>query len=246
MKHTAPFSLIISDLHLTESRPEAMALFEQFIQQLAPQAQRIYILGDFFEFWIGDDYLTPLHQRVIDLLRLLTSHDTAVYIMHGNRDFLLGQSFIQACGAQLLRDPSVVDFYGTPTLLVHGDSLCINDRYYQLYRKVVHQRYLQWLFCHCSLDWRIWIANRLRNSNPHVDRPERPINVGHPADVPPHAAEQAFITYQVQCIIHGHTHRYAKHWHRHGVRYVMGDWNLHGSYLKVNHDGITMHDITLS
>lgn len=245
MKQPAPFSLIISDLHLTEARPEAIALFEQFIEHVAPQAQQLYILGDFFEFWIGDDDLTPLHQHVIDLLASLQQYGTTVYIMHGNRDFLLGKRLLSACSAQFLPDPSVVDFYGTPTLLVHGDSLCTDDIGYQRYRKVVNQRWLQWLFCHCPLRWRRWVATKLRNSNPHVDHPKRPINVGHVADVNPDAAQQAFVTHRVSRIIHGHTHRYAKHWHHHGVRYVMSDWHSHGSYLKVTPDGVIMYDFAL-
>jgi len=239
-----PFSLVISDLHLSEANKAGTTLFREFITHIAPQAETLYILGDLFEFWIGDDDLTPYHQEIIALIASLKAHKTKVFVMHGNRDFLMGQHFLNACHATLLKDPSVIDCYDTKTLMIHGDSLCTDDTRYQRYRRVVNLKPIRWLFRCMPLWLRRHIALKLRNSNPHAYRNDRPINEPHPADVTDNAVQQAFKQYNVKRIIHGHTHRYAVHRHSDGLyRYVLGDWHDYGSCLLLDHQGIAMYTL---
>ncbi len=135
-------TLFISDLHLEESRPDITAAFLAFLKDKAHGVERLYILGDFFEAWIGDDERTPLQEQVAAALREVNASGTEIFLMHGNRDFLIGQDYCERAGATLLDDPTVVDLYGTPTLLMHGDSLCTADVEYQKFR--ANMRNPQW------------------------------------------------------------------------------------------------------
>ena len=131
-------SLLISDLHLSHGHPSSAELFLHFAANIAPQAETLFILGDLFEYWAGDDDLDdPFHQRICATLRDLSAHDTRVFIMHGNRDFLMDKELELACHATILDDPALIDLYGTPTLLTHGDTLCTDDTDYQHFRKMV-------------------------------------------------------------------------------------------------------------
>ena len=141
----------IADLHLSENRLHLLALFRQFMQEQAPEAEKLYILGDLFDFWIGDDEQSDLISEVQQLIRHLTEQGVPCYFQHGNRDFLIGKKFANACGLTLLPTYQVIDLYGTPTLLCHGDTLCVDDVKYQQYRKKVHQKWRQWLFLHLPL-----------------------------------------------------------------------------------------------
>ncbi|MBU2884139.1 UDP-2,3-diacylglucosamine diphosphatase, partial [Gilvimarinus agarilyticus] len=125
----------ISDLHLHASRPEATQAFYKFLTEQAASAEALYILGDFFDAWIGDDDDAPLAAEVAAKLKALSESGTKVFLMHGNRDFLLGQKFVRSAGAALLEDPTVIDLYGTRTLLMHGDSLCTQDTEYMAMRQ---------------------------------------------------------------------------------------------------------------
>ena len=128
-------TLFISDLHLEESRPDITEAFLGFLNGTASGVDQLYILGDFFEAWIGDDERTPLQEQIATALRKLRDSGTRIFLMHGNRDFLIGQDFCDRAGATLLDDPTVIDLYGTPTLLMHGDSLCTADVEYQKFRE---------------------------------------------------------------------------------------------------------------
>jgi len=134
--------LFISDLHLNESRPSLTRAFFDFLHHRARNAEALYILGDFFDMWIGDDDDSTLALDVKHQLYLLSQTGTRIYLMHGNRDFMLGQAFAQAAGAELIAENTIVDIYGTPTLLLHGDSLCTNDHEYMAFRQQV--RTPQW------------------------------------------------------------------------------------------------------
>jgi UDP-2,3-diacylglucosamine hydrolase len=123
-------TLFISDLHLSAERPETIRLFLDFLSGKARQADALYILGDLFEVWLGDDLIMPEYQPVLSALRELVDSGTPVYVMHGNRDFLLGKAFEQATGCRLIGDPLVIDLHGSPTLLMHGDLLCTDDSPY--------------------------------------------------------------------------------------------------------------------
>ena len=134
-------SLLISDLHLTEERPEANERFISLLEEKGRAAEALYILGDFFEYWIGDDDLAePFNAVIASLLKDLTRHGVPLYLMHGNRDFLIGEGFCAATGASLMQDPSVVDIAGVKTLLMHGDTLCTDDVEYQAWRRKARSR----------------------------------------------------------------------------------------------------------
>lgn len=132
-----PHTLFISDLHLSADHADSMAAFRRFIREFAPHAERLYILGDLFEYWAGDDDRDdPFHAEVIAMLRGLSAHHTAVFILHGNRDLLMGETLASACHAKLIAEPTLLDLYGTPTLLSHGDTLCTDDVEYLAFRKI--------------------------------------------------------------------------------------------------------------
>ena len=144
----------IADLHLSENRPQLTRLFVDFMQNQAPQGEALYILGDLFDFWIGDDETSPLIDLVQEQIRRLSEWQIPCYFIHGNRDFLLGNAFAQRCGLQLLPDYQRIDLYGTSTLICHGDTLCTDDVKYQQFRKKVRQKWRQRLF--------LWLPLKVR------------------------------------------------------------------------------------
>jgi UDP-2,3-diacylglucosamine hydrolase len=232
-------SLIISDLHLSQAHPETTALFFKFLLQKAVFAEALYILGDFFEFWIGDDDLTPYHLEIMDALANLSKSGVKLYVMHGNRDFLIGKKFARYTGATLLKDPSLLEFYGHKVLLTHGDQLCTDDVRYQRYRKVANLKLVQKLFLLLPLRKRRELALKIHNSNPHRKPGQyRPMI----ADVTQFAIDKAFESYHVNTLIHGHTHRFGIHdYSGDKKRYVMGDWHDTGSYIEISADGIKLN-----
>lgn len=241
---STPFQLIISDLHLCEARADAVKLFLDFLEQHAKKAEALYILGDFFEFWIGDDDLTPLHQKIIRALADLQQSNTTLYFMHGNRDFLLGKRFCHMTHSTLLPDFTVIEPFDHKLLLLHGDALCTDDHRYQRYRKVANLRWLQKLFLMLPLRWRQKIALKLRASNPHTYHDQRPINQFHIADAKAESVLTAFERHQVDTMVHGHTHRYAIHYYPDNKRrIVLGDWHGYGSFIKITPESITLNNI---
>ena len=133
-----PHTLFISDLHLSEDSLNTRKYFHRFIKKIAPQAEALYILGDLFEYWAGDDDLrSPFHAEITDALKTLSAQGVHIFIMHGNRDFLMDKQLAKACNATLLADPTLLELYGTPTLLTHGDALCTDDIAYQAFRRQV-------------------------------------------------------------------------------------------------------------
>lgn len=239
-----PRQLIISDLHLCEANAEATALFLKFLKQEAAHSEALYILGDLFEFWIGDDDLTPYHRQIINALANLKNDGTQLYIMHGNRDFLLGKRFCAMTHATLLPDASIITPYDQSLLLTHGDALCTDDVRYQRYRRWVDQRWLQWAFLKLPLTWRRRIAIKLRHSNPHAYRDDRPINQPDIADVNRLSVLNAFQQHQVRHIIHGHTHRYAIHYYpEKKQRIVLGDWHAYGSFVEITPNKLALHSL---
>ena len=228
-------TLFIADLHLDPSRPEIQARFDEFLQGEARQARALYILGDLFEVWVGDDAPLPAYRPGMQALRRLSDAGVPVYFMHGNRDFLVGQHFARECGVTLLPEPSVIDLYGQPTALLHGDSLCTDDREHQRFRRWVRKAWLQRLALRlpASLRWRI--GRRIRQRSQQRNR-NKPMQI---MDVNPQAVLQSFHELGVHCMIHGHTHRPARHQVDlgngiHGERIVLGDWFEQGSVLRVD------------
>jgi UDP-2,3-diacylglucosamine hydrolase len=222
-------TLFISDLHLDESRPEIVDLFERFLAEEARHAQALYILGDLFESWIGDDDDSVLADRVSRALRALSDSGVPIYFMRGNRDFVLGETFARKAGMTILNDPTVIDLDGKPVLLMHGDTLCTDDVDYQKFRKLMHNRWFQRIALALPLSIRRRIAGRLRGqSQKHVVRKAEAI-----MDVNQGAVEATLRKHGVLLLIHGHTHRPATH--RFDLdgqaveRVVLGDWYDHRS-----------------
>ncbi|PJG85947.1 UDP-2,3-diacylglucosamine diphosphatase [Conservatibacter flavescens] len=225
----------IADLHLSDNQPHLTQLFIDFMQQQAPNGQALYILGDLFDFWIGDDESSPLIEQVKTQIRQLTQQGIPCYFIHGNRDFLLGNAFAKACGLQLLPDYHIIDLYGTPTLLCHGDTLCTDDIAYQRYRQKVHQKWRQWFFLHLPLKVRLKIAEKIR----HKSKTDKQYKSPKIMDVNAHAVQEAFTHFHVQQMIHGHTHRQNIHQiPPHFQRIVLGDWGETASILAVTEDSI--------
>ena len=232
----------IADLHLSENRPHLLALFRQFMQEQAPEAEKLYILGDLFDFWIGDDEQSDLISEVQQLIRHLTEQGVPCYFQHGNRDFLIGKKFANACGLTLLPTYQVIDLYGTPTLLCHGDTLCVDDVKYQQYRKKVHQKWRQWLFLHLPLKVRLQIAEKIRAKS----RQDKQLKSTEIMDVNAVFVQQMFAQFHVTQMIHGHTHRQKHHEiPPHFHRIVLGDWGETSSLLEVTPYSIEFINETL-
>jgi UDP-2,3-diacylglucosamine hydrolase len=218
-------TLFISDLHLDPSRPEIITLFERFIAEEAVNADALYILGDLFEAWIGDDAEDETGQRFIDAMRPLREARRPCFYMHGNRDFLLGERFAKEAGMTLLPDPSVINLYGAPTLLMHGDTLCTDDLAYQKFRKLSRSPQWQRQFLSQSVEQRRAFANQARQESQRHTGDTANATI---MDVNQDAVEVAMKSAGVLRLIHGHTHRPATH--RLNVqgqlaeRMVLGDW----------------------
>jgi len=228
-------TVFISDLHLEDERPEAGEILRKFLRGPAREAEALYVLGDLFEFWIGDDVLTDTAQCVATELSALREQGVRCYFVHGNRDFLLGADYARLSGLELLPTTSVVDLYSTPTLLLHGDTLCTDDLEYQAFRRKVRQPSFQQTFLGMPPAQRLAMARSARDaSKAHTGSAAMQI-----MDVNSNSVEQAFAEHRVVRMIHGHTHRPAMHRHAlasggSGTRVVLADWYKDGSYLRVD------------
>lgn len=228
-------TLFISDLHLDASRPDITAQFLSFLTREATGAERLYILGDLFEAWIGDDDPDADKTRVRSALLALTRSGIPCFVMHGNRDFLLGRQFERDTGATLIDDGTVVDLYGRRVLLMHGDTLCTDDHAYQRLRRIVRNPVVQWGLRQMSLAQRQKLAAKMREgSKAHIESVDKA--APYIMDVNPQAVIDTMQRRQVDCLIHGHTHRPAIHDlqidGKPATRIVLGDWHDQGSVLR--------------
>lgn len=234
MSHT----LFISDLHLSIDHPHGIAEFQRFIASAAPHADALYILGDLFEYWAGDDDLDdPFHAGVISALHGLARQGVGVFLMHGNRDLLMGDAFARACGATLLPDPTLLDLYGTPTLISHGDTLCTDDVEYQQFRAQVHDAKFQKNFLAQPLaERKAYIEMLRRQSTAAKQKKDAAI-----MDVNADAVAALLREYRYPRLIHGHTHRPDRH--QHNVdghiceRWVLSDWDGKATALRCDAQG---------
>jgi UDP-2,3-diacylglucosamine hydrolase len=231
--------LIVSDLHLCGERPAINRVFFDFLERHACGAGALYILGDLFEYWAGDDDLADsVHAEVVAGLRRVAERGVAVRVMHGNRDFMLGPGFERATGASLLGDTELVELHGTRTLLLHGDTLCTDDLRYQAYRANVRKRWLQRIFLALPLPARKLLVGEIRRHS-RRDIADKPPEI---MDVNQGAVEEALRAHGYPRLIHGHTHRHARHLHRvdgHDCeRWVLADWYANGQFLSVTPEGI--------
>lgn len=216
---------IISDLHLGDNHPELLDAFERFIDIKARQAHALYILGDLFEVWVGDDDTSATARRVTERLKGLSEQGVPVFYMHGNRDFLIGKSFLNQANIHLLPDPSVVSFDGLDVLMSHGDLLCTLDKPYQRYRWLVHRRLIQQLFLALPRAWRDRVGQRLRMQSGSESSQKSMAMM----DVNEETVGAWLKHYQVYTLIHGHTHKPFKHvyplCHPPLTRFVLGAWD---------------------
>jgi UDP-2,3-diacylglucosamine hydrolase len=231
-------TLFISDLHLSAKQPHITQVFLHFMRHTAPQAEALYILGDLFEYWAGDDDLDdPFHQQIIQALSAMAETGTRVCIMHGNRDFLMAEELAAACRATLLRDPVLIDLYGAPTLLSHGDALCTDDVAYQTFRRQVRDTTWQQQFLAQPLAQRKAQIEELRMRS----ESEKQTKDGNIMDVNAHAVADLLRAHHYPRLIHGHTHHLAHHLHHvdgHTCeRWVLGDWGETGNALQCDTQG---------
>ncbi|PJI47670.1 MAG: UDP-2,3-diacylglucosamine diphosphatase [Pseudomonas sp.] len=230
--------LFISDLHLEEERPDITRAFLHFLATRARAAQALYILGDFFEAWIGDDGMDQFQRSIARALREVSDGGTRIYLMHGNRDFLIGQAFCREAGCTLLRDPSLIDLDGEKILLMHGDSLCTLDAAYMKLRRWLRNPLTLFILRNLPLATRHKLARKLRKES----RAQTRMKASDIVDVTPAEVERIMRDNGVRILIHGHTHRPAVHEleidGRPARRIVLGDWDSQGWALEADEQGL--------
>jgi len=233
-------TLFIADLHLQTEEPAITAGFLRFLAGEARQADALYILGDLFEAWIGDDDPNPLHQQIASAIKSLVESGVPCYFIHGNRDFLLGKRFARQSGMQLLPETQVLDLYDRKILIMHGDTLCTDDAGYQAFRKKVHTPWIQALFLALPLFIRRRVAAKMRAGSKAANS-SKSLEI---MDVNPQAVIDALEKHRVQWLIHGHTHRPAVHEltanNAPAFRAVLGAWHSEGSMVRVEQEKITL------
>lgn len=233
-----PHTLFISDLHLSSDHPRSRAEFRRFVAELAANAEALYVLGDLFEYWAGDDDRhDPFHAEVSGALASLAAQGIKVYLMHGNRDLLMGEALAKACHATLLDDPTLIHLYGTPTLLSHGDMLCTDDVEYQQFRAQVRSpAFRQKFLAQPLVERKAYIAQLRQQSVAAKQGKDSAI-----MDVNDAAVASLLREYNYPRLIHGHTHRPSRH--QHDVdghtceRWVLGDWDQQFSALRCDARG---------
>ena len=235
-------TIFLSDIHLCESRPSITDAFVSFLNKVTNKVDALYILGDLFEYWIGDD--SNQHENVIEALKKLTDRHIQVFLMHGNRDFLIGSAFEKKTGAVLLNDPILVEIFGKKILLCHGDTLCTDDIEYQSFRDKIRSESWKDEFLKKSLSERVSIANEFRKES-ELNKKKKSVKI---MDVNLDEVNRTLIQFNYpDFLIHGHTHRPNQHsinLDGHQIqRIVLGDWYEQGSYLILNAHGIETHRV---
>ncbi|WP_116964071.1 UDP-2,3-diacylglucosamine diphosphatase [Fastidiosibacter lacustris] len=217
---------IIADLHLSEVRVQATALFERFLADITNKDNSLYILGDFFDYWIGDDAISPFNLHIADLLAHAHDSGLQIYFMSGNRDFLIGQRFAKRAKITLVSDPHVLVLSKITILLMHGDLLCTDDKSYQIFRKIVRNKLIQWLYLRLPLRLREKLAKGIRITSHKKNAKYKVIDV----------TEKGIQKYlgKHKTLIHGHTHLFNIHHQQNYIRYVLGDWFKNASYVHID------------
>ncbi|MFI4938642.1 MAG: UDP-2,3-diacylglucosamine diphosphatase [Candidatus Berkiellales bacterium] len=230
----------ISDLHLSVQDPKGLELFINFISGPAASAHQLYILGDLFDVWVGDDLNVEFQLQIQKALKALTSSPVEVFYMNGNRDFLLSTRFLQEAGCHRLTDPYRFILHGIPTLLTHGDRLCTKDIAYQRYRKIAQNPLTKWLFLYLPKKIREAISQKLRRKSQEYQKSQ----INDILDVTKDAVETWMIQYQVTQLIHGHVHRPKIHdltiKGKKSKRLVLGDWHRTGSVMMSTPNDMTL------
>jgi len=230
----------IADLHLAQNRPDITACFLSFLKNDAPKADKLYILGDLFEYWIGDDDKNPFVIDVACALKTLSKQGTNIYYIHGNRDFLLGTQYAKACGMQLLPEIEVIDLYDKPVVIMHGDTLCTRDLAYQAFRKKSRSWWWQGIIKNLPLFVRKKIAENYRKKSADATA----MKSQEIMDVTESEVISQLERHKSQLMIHGHTHRPNIHNiqanNAVAQRIVLGDWYEQGAWLKVTKNNVEL------
>ena len=233
-------TLFISDLHLSGERENITELFIDFLEQRASKADALYILGDLFEVWPGDDMIQPDYQQSISKMKQLADNGLPLYVMQGNRDFLMAEQFAKVSGATLIEDPTTIDLYGTPTLLMHGDTLCTDDIDYQKFRIMVRDPKWKADFFAKSDEERLAMTTKYRKVS-KVETAKKTMEI---MDVNQQEVETVMLNHNIKQLIHGHTHRPAIHDFTVNKikmkRIVLGDWFEQGSVLVCDENGCSL------
>lgn len=242
--NSAMHTYLLSDLHLSPEQPAIAAAFLSFINGPATHAERVYILGDLFEYWIGDDAADLLGAGpILDAMAVL-AEQVDCYFIAGNRDFLVRDSFTERSGFKILPDETVVDLYGTPTLLLHGDSLCTDDHAHQKFRQemVTNAAFCD-AFLSLDIEQRIEHAKAARAQS-HQHKSEVSMGI---MDVTEAAVLAAFAAHGVNTMVHGHTHRQNVHHYAGGLaRHVLGDWHATTSIMKASREGLAIQNSVIT
>ena len=239
-------SLIISDLHLSAQRPDLCQAFVQFCQQQAREVDSLYILGDLCDAWVGDDDDSEVANLVRETLSALSAAGTRVFLMTGNRDFLMGQQLANECGINLLEDPSVATLGGQKVLLMHGDSMCTQDSEYMAFRAKIRNPATQQMLLSKSLEERRGIAQMLRSQSKSANASKAEDIM----DVTSSEVIDVLESHQTHILIHGHTHRPAIHEltlsnDQAAKRYVLGDWDKQGWMIKASDNTLELINFDL-
>ncbi|KJY83121.1 UDP-2,3-diacylglucosamine hydrolase [Vibrio galatheae] len=233
-------TLFISDLHLSATTPEITQCFVQFMREEAIHAEALYVLGDLFEFWIGDDDCSDFALSIRAEFKMLTDKGVPCFFTQGNRDFLVGKRFSKQTGVQLLGDETVIDLYGRKAVVLHGDTLCTKDVKYLEYRAKVQQPWLQWIFNRIPMFIKKKIVRKVQ-SDIRTDKQSKSLDI---MDVTQDEVEQVMLKHHVDLMIHGHTHRPNVHHfpvkETDYTRIVLGDWYSQGSVLVYDKDGFEL------
>lgn len=236
-------TLFISDLHLCKDRPHINDLFLRFLADIKTDVDALYILGDLFEVWIGDDAVATEDQYILSALHDITQQGTPVFVMHGNRDFLLADGFSNQTGCKIIPDPSIIDLYGTPTLIMHGDTLCTDDIEYMKFRGMVRSEQWQSQFLAMTPAQRAEMATKYR----HESQKQTASKHAEIVDANQQAIESVMREQNVLYLIHGHTHRPGTHQFtldkKPAQRVVLGDWYEQGSLLIVDEHGYQLQTL---
>lgn len=235
--------LFISDLHLSPARPELTQLACDFLDSQSGQVEEIYILGDIFNTWLGDDLVPTAFQPFVKSLQKLSASGIKLFLMVGNRDFMLGKDFARDIGATLLQDAYQLEIGRQRTLLMHGDTLCIDDIGYQRYRRVVRNRFLQWCFLRLPARSRQRISDRIIAKS----KQKKQFKTAMIMDVNQTEVRRVIQAEHIDLLIHGHTHRPAIHevelsGDKLAYRVVLGDWDGKISYLLADDQQLMLHD----
>ncbi|GIU44249.1 UDP-2,3-diacylglucosamine hydrolase [Shewanella sairae] len=232
-------TLFVGDLHLSADRPDITQAFLTFLDTQLDDTDALYILGDLFEVWVGDDIAEPFANQLADAIKK-ASLKLPIFFIHGNRDFLIGNRFAQDCGMSLLPEVYNIDLYGVPSVILHGDSLCTLDKAYQRFRRFRNQSWAKWLYAHLPKSKRLDIAAKLRSKSQSSNQ-QKSYTI---MDVEPDAVLELLNATQTEQMIHGHTHRPAIHQLPNGKRrIVVGDWYEQGSMLSVTKDSVELIEL---